>query len=277
MMRFLYFALAVCSLSSPVLAQGAMLELYGEGVHRYYSGDILGAQELFLRVTSTGTDDPRPHYYLGLVRECTGGDGTADFEYGAQLEATGKNSVAVGQALTRVQGHVRAKIEKARRDARVAALQQRMALEAARASAAPAVNPDPANVAPAAPDVTDSPFDEGMRSDATTEDATQPTTPEVDASNDPFTDDPAPPATEPAPADAPAGNPFGGDDSGSSDATNPFGGAGDAGDAGAGNPFGGDSGSGDAGGNPFGGDAGGNPFGGDTSGGDNAGGNPFGN
>ena len=111
---------------SQLWAQSAALtELYGEAVHRYFSKDYLGAEEILTRAIEHGSDDPRAYYYRGLARGMYGGDGQADFEEGARLEAAGRIGVNVSQALIRIQGHQRAKIEKARQDARLAYMQQR--------------------------------------------------------------------------------------------------------------------------------------------------------
>ena len=188
---------------------GPLVELYGEGVHRYFAGDMMGADEILTRAIDSGSQDPRVFFYRGLVREAQGGAGQADFDQGAQLEAQGKIVVAVGKALTRIQGYTRSKIEKARRDARIVAQQQKMMEEQERMKNAPATPP-------AAPAPAGDPTDPlPMRSDTTTEDAVQPAVPEVDATTDPFADDPAP---------APAGDssPFGGD---ATPAADPFGGS----------------------------------------------------
>ena len=258
----------IASLQAPrALGQAdAFVELYGEGVHRFFAGDLPATQELMTRVIDSGSDDPRAYYYRGLVQEYQGGDGTADFEQGARLEAEGRRAYPVGLALSRVQGSVRGKIEKARRDARVVYRQQQLAMEQARLEEmrnTPGVAES--EFSPPAPaDTGDAPFaEEGMRSAETTEDPEQPNAAEVDASSDPFTDDPGAPAevAEPAPAENPFGegsgdaaNPFG-EDTGAGEAANPFGNSG----ADAGNPFGEAPAEGaDSGSNPF---DGGNPFG----------------
>lgn len=202
-------SLSLCWVGSNAFGQGALTEVYGEGVHRYFAGDMVGAEQLFSEVINSGSEDPRPYYFRGLVRSRQGGGGEFDFETGARMEAEGKQAVQVGFALSRVQGNVRAKIEKARRDARVAASQQAMLMERARMNgqgALPGTNVVPEAIVPAAGgDVAPAdPFsgDEGMRGD-TTVDPVQPTTPEIDSTSNPFGDDPAPAGDAPA-TDAPA-------------------------------------------------------------------------
>lgn len=238
-------------------AQGdALVERYGEGVHQFYAGHYAEADRLLSEVINSGSQDPRAHYFRGLVREAMGGGGEFDFETGARLEAEGKRVVAVGAALQRIQGHVRSKIEKARRDARIQYRQQQAMMEEARRNAMPAPPPEltqPGDATPGPGDADESdPFAEGMQSPEKTVD------PEVDATVDPFMDDPSQPGVPAADAPSPvapegdmfdspatpdAGNGSGGDifgGEGTGDAANPFGDApatgGDAGDASS-NPF----------------------------------------
>lgn len=276
MLRAIFFALLLvlsgtAFRGAELHAQGdAYMELYGEGVHRFFAGELQEAEILFSRVIESGSQDPRPFYFRGLVQEHLGGSGDPDFEQGAQMEAEGKLAVPVGDALTRIQGYLRSRIEDIRRDARVAYLQQREALDQVRREesrnvpgAVESTVPDLAQ--PPVPSTTDdTPFDEGMRSSETVVDPVQPTVPEVDATSDPFQDDPAP-VMEAQPGDtAPATDPFGEAPA----ATDPFGG-----DAGAGDAFGTPPAAEEPVVDPFGGDAtpagdATDPFGGDD---------PFGN
>lgn len=236
----LAFAL-ILSAPTTLLAQGdAMTELYGVGVHLYFCGDNEGADLMLSQVVDSGSLDPRAHYFRGLVRERMGsGGGDMDFEQGARLEAEGKRVVAVGHALTRIQGSMRTKIEKARRTARVQHRTQQILAEEARRKLIPQPTV-PAEAAPAPPTEATDPFgaDGGIKSG---EAAVDPVAPEVgnsDANTNPFGDEPAPPANPATPeTTAPAsdlGNPFG--DPPASDGANPFGSEPAAG--GDGNPFG---------------------------------------
>lgn len=267
MSRICCFALFLALAPSVSWAQGdALTELYGEGVHRYFAGDYAGADQILTQVVDGGSQDPRAHYFRGLAREMSGFDGVMDFESGARLEVEGKRAYDVGMALTRVQGHVRTQIEKARRDARVSARQQQLLNQESRMQAMPAPGSSPMPPPPSDTADDSDPFaGEGMRSGDSTLDDEQPTVPDVDATTNPFADDTAPagPAagTGPGAGTSPFGEP--GD---TAPAGNPF----EAGDApAAGNPF--DSGPAPAAGNPF-----ETPAAGDAPAGDApAGGNPF--
>lgn len=266
MPRSVCFALSICLFGSAAMAQGdAMTELYGQGVHLYFSGDYTNADEILSKVVDSGSLDPRAHYFRGLAREMQGGGGNFDFENGARLETEGKRVVSVGLALTRVQGVVRTKIETARRDARVVQRQQQLLAEQARRDAAGAAVPS--DIAPAIPSETVMPDDpiesdpfasDGLRSDSALVDPVQPAASEVDATNNPFGDDPLPGATDAPASNPPATDPFGGGTPATG--TDPFGGGQPATGA---DPFGG--GQPATGADPFGGGepaTGADPFGG---------------
>lgn len=206
-------AIATTGISTSAHAQdGAFTELYGYGVHRYYAGDYNEAQRVLNIVIEAGIEDPRPHYFRGLVAYQQGMEDAAktDFEHAAELEARGKAVVNVSQALQRIQGPVRCDIELARLMARVAVAQEQRAkkqLDAANAQANPNIAKPPAGNAmppaisgdaPAAPAAPNTP-------PAPPKDTVAP--PPPDAQNDPFKDDSAVPAPT-APA-APAADPFG--------------------------------------------------------------------
>lgn len=223
--RFLSMALLAgfssISLSGNSLAQSnAMAELYGMGVHAYFGHNYAGAEQMLAQVAASGTKDSRVYYFLGLAREMNGGGGQADFDTGARLEAEGHRVVNVGRALSRVQGSVRGKIEQARRSARVAVLQEKLAKMAERSKQVPV--PDPMAV-PTQPEITSGPFGtEGMASsekapaaDPATAAAPGVGAPAADAATDPFGDDPEPTAADPFSGAA------GGDTSGAS--SDPFG------------------------------------------------------
>lgn len=205
---FLAFALLVTVSSSAWAQLVASSELYGEGVHKFFARDYQGADQLLTEAIDNGSKDPRAYYFRGLSREMLGGGGEVDFEEGARLEASGRSGPIVGYSLVRVQGHVRVKLEKARRTARVLAAQQ----QALNQQAAP-----PATLPPVANPGTTDPFKgEGVRSGEvqTMPETTTPTAPANDATTNPFGDEPktdapkddttdpfgapAAPATEPA-------------------------------------------------------------------------------
>lgn len=116
-------AISSAGLTSEALAQdGAMTELYGYGVHRFYAGDYVEAQRVLNIVVESGIEDPRAHYFRGLTQHRMGALDAAkeDFEQAASLEARGRRVVNVSYALQRVQGPVRQEIEMTRLMARVA-------------------------------------------------------------------------------------------------------------------------------------------------------------
>ena len=66
MPRIFCFALCLGLLQSPSFAQfGALDELYGEGVHRYFSADLNGADQILTQVVDSGSQDPRAYYFRG--------------------------------------------------------------------------------------------------------------------------------------------------------------------------------------------------------------------
>ncbi|RMF38887.1 MAG: hypothetical protein D6753_15080 [Planctomycetota bacterium] len=247
-----FLALALSGL--PAVAQDATLAtLYGEGVHRYFAGDCAGSHEVLSRAVEAGSMDPRVYYFRGLAQECLGGDGTSDFATAAKLEAEGKFVVDVGQALQRIQGPVRVKIEKLRREAMFAARQARLAAEQARRAAAAEAAKKAAKVPPPPPAETDptDPVVAGLRADQTVPEPTQPAVAEISpgadlagggaaAQPEPSTETPpATPATTDDPFGgaspaAPAGDPFSTEPAGS----DPFGTP--AGSSGNDDPFGSD-------------------------------------
>ena len=287
---------SVASAQSPVLA-----ELYGRGVHAYYSGNTLDAHKYLTLAIDNGSSDPRAYYFRGVVNSATGRQVEAeeDWTAGAELEAKGEYGMAIGRALQRIQGSTRIQLENIRQIVRLEnratqAAQNRARYndlkaaesEVLRGGAAASVPP------PAAPPVEDNPFgDDAMGSE-----------PVADEANNPFSDDPAggapaagggtdpfgAPAGGAAPADDPFGAPAGGAAPASSDpfgapaapASDPFGGGDAMAPAGGGaDPFGGGAapagGAAPSGADPFGGApaggaapaAGADPFGGDPFGG----------
>lgn len=206
-------------LSGSAFSQGsALAEFYGDGVHHYFSGCYTEAEQLLTRAIDYGSKDPRVFYFRGLAREAYGGDGSFDFEEGARLEATGGSGANVGQALVRIQGRTRAKIEKARRDARLDVHRQRALLQQTLpAVPQPIVPLDPMLRQP--PSATDPFLGDGLRS-PNIESVPVPIVPgdsnidiplTDDSFNDPFQDESAPSTDELF------------EDSGTEESTDPFG------------------------------------------------------
>ncbi|MHB8899596.1 MAG: hypothetical protein ACYC6Y_12690, partial [Thermoguttaceae bacterium] len=111
-------------------AQEAMFgQLYGLGVHAYFSQDFAGAHEHLTQAIDAGSQDPRAHYFRGLSYLNLGREDEAkiDFQMGAKLEAedTGAN-YEVPRALERIQGESRMLVEEYRREARAIALEREM-------------------------------------------------------------------------------------------------------------------------------------------------------
>ncbi|HUT10717.1 MAG TPA: tetratricopeptide repeat protein [Thermoguttaceae bacterium] len=111
------------AVSSP--AQDAVLgQLYGSGVHAFFSRDYVEAHELLTSAIDGGTRDPRPYYYRGLTYQKLGREEQAevDFEKGADLESRDIDRLFnVGRSLERIHGQVRLDLERYRMDARLAA------------------------------------------------------------------------------------------------------------------------------------------------------------
>lgn len=241
MPRIFTAALLLGLLASSSYAQhNALIELYGEGVHRYFENDVMAADQLLTTVVDSGSQDPRVYYFRGLARERLGMDGLADFQTGARLEAEGRSgSFEVGTALARIQGSLRGKIEAARRDARIVVSQQQLSAAQARQPVQPATGSAPPAPSLASPFPSDTipANDAGLSAPpAAAVPAAQPpapAAPSVGDTSDPFADDaPAVPPADTAPAEAPpaeaapevapadAADPFGAP---AGDMPNPFG------------------------------------------------------
>lgn len=110
-------------------------QMYGAGVHAYYSNDYYRAHEQFSSAITAGCQDPRCYYYRGLCLTRMGRpeEAQADFEMGARLETADVNHFYnVPAALQRIQGHDRLTVERFRTQARMTALQRERELRAAR-------------------------------------------------------------------------------------------------------------------------------------------------
>lgn len=99
-------------------ADESAAELYGRGVHAYFSGDDALAAELLSRSIAQLPTDPRAYYFRGLTRANLGGvdAGMSDFLQGADVEYNnpGRPIVDINGALQRVQGPLRLELEKVR-------------------------------------------------------------------------------------------------------------------------------------------------------------------
>jgi hypothetical protein len=112
----------------PLAAQDPVLsEMYGSGVHAYFSQDFNQAYQDFTGAVDAGTTDPRCYYFRGLTFLQLGREDEArmDFEQAAQLEAHDVNQFYnVGRALERIQGSTRLMVEQYRALARVEAMKE---------------------------------------------------------------------------------------------------------------------------------------------------------
>lgn len=96
--------------------EGALSRLYGNGIHAYFGGDLAGAEKLFTQAINAGSQDPRCHYYRGLIYLNSGRRQAAasEFEKGADLEVGAARAYDVSLALERVQGRARLALEQHR-------------------------------------------------------------------------------------------------------------------------------------------------------------------
>lgn len=108
-------------------AQDSVLnEMYGNGVHAYFSGQYADSYEYLSSAISAGSEDPRCYYFRGLscLRLGRAPDAKIDFEKGAELETVDTDRFYdVSKSLERCQGRARAMLEKYRGAARVQAYQ----------------------------------------------------------------------------------------------------------------------------------------------------------
>lgn len=227
-MKKILLVLACCAVSFGInkssCAQDVFEQVYGQGVHAYFCNDLNRAEQLLTSVIDAGSQDPRAHYFRGLVQARRGGSGAgyADFQRGAELEIAGRRVVNVGKALERIQGPHRMEIERARTDARLAAKLQSEMMRRSSPSVSPngmgGADKSDATIDPFASD-TDPVDGEtvDMPPPSDSGDAMPPTG-EVDG-GDMFGDPGSEPTTDPAPA----GNPFETESTGGDDADSIFG------------------------------------------------------
>jgi len=121
--------------SAPANAQQLLDDLYGQGVHAFYQGDLETSARWLGEAIDQGTRDPRAFYFRGLARLKLGEvkQAEADFARGAEIETAGTDQYfPVADSLARVQGNARMRIEQARREARSTARDRAIAREQAR-------------------------------------------------------------------------------------------------------------------------------------------------
>ncbi len=212
-------ALLLC-LPMTATAQNEVLnELYGNGVHAYFSSDYAKAHEHLTAAVDGGSSDPRVLYFRALCYLKTGREALAQDDLAAaskiEMEA-GNLSERVNRALTRVQGTGRLKVESHRSEARLAVFQQRAKATKKRFDSGGAASDPAFPVAPverpaAEPDLFDPPADPAPTDPAPAKPAdpfaepapAKPADPAPAKPVDPFAD----PAAEPAPAKAEPADP----------------------------------------------------------------------
>ena len=121
------FTLAVVSLmlatSPSARGQNAVLaEMYGLGVHAFFACNPIEARKYLSMAIDNGIQDPRAFYFRGIVAYNSGStyEAEADWQRGAEMEASGRTNAAIGRSLARFQGPGRLKLEGIRRTGAVA-------------------------------------------------------------------------------------------------------------------------------------------------------------
>jgi len=213
-------AFTICILPTVLSAsaQNAILaQMYGKGVHAYYSGNQTEARKFLSMAIDNGSKDPRAYYFRGMAAYASDSisEAESDWRQGAQLEAQGRTNPFVSRALTRFQGTGRLKLEQIRQQARLQAMvtraarsNQRIGEINASSDRGVAIHPQPtppppsvipkAAGQPTAPPAAEDPFAGDLaegEAKVTENDALE------GAMDDPFANEPAPAADPGAPAD----------------------------------------------------------------------------
>jgi hypothetical protein len=105
--------------------EAGLTDLYGNGVHAFFSGNNTLALQHLNEAIDAGTRDPRAFYFRGLIhlRENKIDEADADFASGADLETGDAAGLFnVDFSLQRIQGRTRMMIERHRLAARTALL-----------------------------------------------------------------------------------------------------------------------------------------------------------
>ena len=110
--------------------------IYGQGVHTFFDRDYEEAVTILLQIEDIKSNDPRPYYFLGLayLRQKKTEEADQYFKKAAQLEYSGRalRDYGVSEALRRIQGEERLRIEKIRSEERTNARIREQQLREAR-------------------------------------------------------------------------------------------------------------------------------------------------
>ncbi len=131
-------AIICCSARMPAAAQDYVLnELYGNGVHAFFSGNHEEALNFLDEAVEEGSRDPRVFYFRALTLDQAGLEEKAQaaFHQGAELEAADPNVFPVDRSLERVQGRQRHLLESYRQKSRFEARRKNRLRNRARFSA----------------------------------------------------------------------------------------------------------------------------------------------
>ena len=122
--RFLLFLTLVFWVPQATFAQDSapLRAAYGQGVHAFFAGQLLQAEQFFSQVIAAGSEDPRVYYFrsMALLRLGRQAEAEHDMQLGATIEARHPGrQYSVSKSLERVQGTGRRALEKFRRQARL--------------------------------------------------------------------------------------------------------------------------------------------------------------
>jgi hypothetical protein len=203
--------------AAPLCADDAVLgQMYGNGVHAYFSRDYIKAYEHLTSAIEGGSSDPRCYYFRGLAYVRLGREQEAetDFTKGAALESRDIDRFYnVARSLGRIQGKTRLLLEQHRAEARMAALKRAEAARRARYESIRAEEdrvlhgpiqpaPGPTDEVPGGPGGPSAP--EPVEEDIFVTEPQPPVDPGDQPTTSPF--DPGPSDEAPAVEPAPAGN-----------------------------------------------------------------------
>ncbi len=234
--------LAVLLATSTCFGQNPYVDdIYGDGVHAYFRGEVFEAQAQFDRAIQYGSRDPRAFYFRALLHLQNGDcyQAEQDIRTAVTYELQGRGTYDVGQSLERIQGPQRLELERMRLLARLEISANRQSLPYESGTTTPRKLRRGGT-----PMIPESPFslDNEPPADASDLDLDQPRThaepaapeaemPEITESPenkpDPFADDQVQPQGQPADdgqptAEPPADDPFGSDDPFATGEEDPF-------------------------------------------------------